>query len=138
MFEWRPSQDMGWQFGAGRVEVNFWECKMRSDQGIYADIAKVLLSYGPVGSRVLKYGFWVIAENGSTEGGAYSYEFDFVDDVGEEKWFMVEDVAASMKLCDLCFELRNFMHEKTGNLWRENRFVLDVGGMRFSADFKHD
>lgn len=114
------------------------EYEMRSDQEVYADIAKILLSYGPVGSRVLKFGFWVIAENGSAEGGAYSYEFDSVGDAGEEKWFMVEDVAARMQLCDLCFELRNFMHARTGNLWREIRFTLDVRAMRYSSDFNYE
>ena len=111
---------------------------MRSDREIYTDIAKILIAYGPAGSREIKYGFWVIAEDDCEEGGAYSYEFDYIGEEGEQKWFIVENVAVRMELCDLCFELRNFMNSKAGNRWREIRLTLDAKELRFSSDFRYE
>lgn len=110
---------------------------MRSDQDIYNDIGRVLLSVAP--DNISKI---IMRAELSPESDHCKCEFDYVDKItGDTNWFSA-GAQANGKLLDLFIELRNFFVDNFKSqekpFWHACEVTVNVETLNINIDFKYD
>jgi Tfp pilus assembly protein PilP len=64
--------------------------------------------------------------------------FDYIDEVGVENWFGINDGRIISKIGNLCLALREKMRESGQGVWAELNFAINLRDNNFSADFEYE
>jgi hypothetical protein len=107
------------------------------DQVIYNQIGRLLIRYAPIGAVTVIYQFKIDAEESFEEGAVYGFEYDYINQSGEKKWFTIDNLDDSRSLVHLLLELRSFFISQGQPTWKSCEFSVDLSTGKFSVGFKY-
>lgn len=110
---------------------------MSMDDEIYKEIGQLLYNSAPDDAKVI-----IMDAELSAEGDSCRFNYDYVNENGEENWFLPEDGLIDQRLRELLVSLRKtFMdnfHSKEKPFWHGCTAKLDVEKAEINIAFRYD
>lgn len=110
---------------------------MSLDDEIYKEIGQLLYNSAPDDAKLI-----IMDAELSPEGDSCRFNYDYINDNNEKKWFLPEDGLTDQRLRELLVSLREFFIEnfksKQKPFWHGCIVKLDIEKSEINIEFKYD
>lgn len=110
---------------------------MSLDDEIYKEIGQLLYNSAPDDAKLI-----IMDAELSPEGDSCRFNYDYINDNNEKKWFLPEDGLTDQRLRELLVSLREFFIEnfksKQKPFWHGCIAKLDIEKSEINIEFKYD
>ena len=96
---------------------------MIGNKKYYQEIGQVLFNSVPQGAKKL---FMKCSLVISDQGDVATFEFDYIDEKGNKRWFPFDSKVDTNKLRRLLTKLRKFFIDENSEVWNKCEYVMDI------------